>query len=73
MEKEDFRSLGRDPQEALRVRAVQLVRTVGKTQAEAVESVGVQFAPIPDVADDGGALRLRLFSHLTWGRFRRPE
>jgi transposase len=41
MEKEDFRSLGRDPQEALRVRAVQLVRTLGKTQAEAVESVGV--------------------------------
>jgi transposase len=41
MEKKDFRGLGRDPQEALRVRAVYLVRTLGKTQAEAAEAVGV--------------------------------
>ena len=41
MEKKDFRGLGREPQEALRVRAVYLVRTLGKTQAEAAEAVGV--------------------------------
>jgi len=41
MEKRDFRGLGRDPQEALRVRAVYLVRTLGKTQGEAAEAVGV--------------------------------
>ena len=40
MEKQDFRSLGRDAQEALRARAVYLVETLGKTQAEAGEAVG---------------------------------
>lgn len=40
MEKRDFRSLGRDAQEALRARAVYLVQTVRKTQAEAGEAVG---------------------------------
>lgn len=40
MEKQDFRSIGRDAQEALRARAVYLVETQGKTQAEAGEAVG---------------------------------
>lgn len=40
MEKQDFRSLGRDAQEALRARAVYLVHVLGKTQAEAGEAVG---------------------------------
>ena len=40
MEKRDFRSLGRDAQEALRTRAVYLVLTLGRTQAEAAETVG---------------------------------
>jgi transposase len=42
MEKRDFRGLGRDAQEALRARAVYLVLTLGKTQAEAAEAVGTQ-------------------------------
>jgi len=41
MEKRDFRSLGRETQEALRVRAVFLVLQLHKTQAEAAEVVGV--------------------------------
>jgi transposase len=41
MEKRDFRSLGRETQEALRVRAVFLVLQLHKTQAEAAEAVGV--------------------------------
>lgn len=36
----DFRSLGRDAQEALRARAVFLVCTMGKSQGEAAEAVG---------------------------------
>jgi len=42
MEKIDFRSIGRDAQEALRVQAVYLVRTLGKTQEAAAEAVGVR-------------------------------
>ena len=41
METRDFRSLGRETQEALRVRAVFLVLQLHKTQAEAAEAVGV--------------------------------
>ncbi len=41
MAKRDFRSLGRQTQEALRVRAVFLVLQMHKTQAEAAEVVGV--------------------------------
>jgi len=41
MQQKDFRGLGRDAQEALRARGVYLVRTAGKTQAEAAEAVGV--------------------------------
>ena len=41
MEKRDFRSLGKETQEALRVRAVFLVLQLHKTQAEAAEAVGV--------------------------------
>src|SRR5271166_39485 len=41
MEKKDFRGLGRPTQEALRVRAVFLVLSLHKTQAEAAEAVGV--------------------------------
>jgi transposase len=40
MEPADFRSLGREAQEALRVRAVYLVRTAGKSQSAAAEAVG---------------------------------
>lgn len=40
MERVDFRSLGRDAQEALRSRAVYLVRSLGKSQGEAAEVVG---------------------------------
>ena len=36
----DFRSLGRDGQEALRTRAVYLVSVLGKSQGEAAEAVG---------------------------------
>lgn len=41
MEKRDFRGLGRDTQEALRVRAIYLVLELHKTQAEAAEVIGV--------------------------------
>jgi transposase len=41
MEKRDFRSLGKETREALRVRAVFLVLQLHKTQAEAAEAVGV--------------------------------
>jgi len=41
MERKDFRSIGRDAQEALRERAVYLVLHEGKTQAEAAGLVGV--------------------------------
>ena len=41
MRQKDFRGIGRDTQEALRARAVFLVHTVGKSQAEAAEAVGV--------------------------------
>ena len=40
MQRLDFRSLGRDAQEALRGRAVYLVRVLGKSQGEAAEAVG---------------------------------
>jgi len=40
MEQADFRGLGRDGQEALRLRAVYLVRELGKSQREAAEAVG---------------------------------
>jgi transposase len=40
MERKDFRSLGRDAMEALRVRAVYLVLQLHKTQAQAAEAVG---------------------------------
>jgi transposase len=40
MEQIDFRSLGRDAQEALRTRAVFLVRELGMSQGEAAEVVG---------------------------------
>jgi transposase len=40
MERVDFRSLGRDTQEALRARAVHLVLCCGKSQGEAAEAVG---------------------------------
>jgi hypothetical protein len=39
MEKIDFRSLGKETQEALRARAVFLVLQLHKTQAEAGEAV----------------------------------
>jgi transposase len=41
MRQKDFRGIGRDTQEALRARAVFLVRVVHKSQAEAAEAVGV--------------------------------
>jgi transposase len=41
MERQDFRGLGKDTQEALRIRAVFLVLQLHKTQAEAAEVVGV--------------------------------
>jgi transposase len=41
MRQKDFRGIGRDTQEALRGRAVFLVLTVRKSQAEAAEAVGV--------------------------------
>jgi len=41
MREHDFRGIGRATQEALRVRAVFLVHTVGKSQAEAALAVGV--------------------------------
>jgi transposase len=41
MDQKDFRSIGRDAQEALRERAVYLVVQEGKTQAEAAVVVGV--------------------------------
>ena len=41
MEKKDFRSLGRDTMETLRLRAVYLVLRLHKTQVEAAEAVGV--------------------------------
>ena len=41
MRQQDFRGIGRDVQEALRVRAVFLVLSVGKTQSEAAQAVGV--------------------------------
>jgi len=41
MDQKDFRSIGRDAQEALRERAVYLVVQEGKTQAEAAIVVGV--------------------------------
>jgi transposase len=41
MDKKDFRSLGRATQEALRVRAIYLVLSLHKTQAEAAEAIGV--------------------------------
>jgi transposase len=40
MQQKDFRGIGRDTQEALRARAVFLVLTIGKTQAEAAQMVG---------------------------------
>jgi len=40
MKQVDFRSLGRDAQEALRSRAVYLVPVLGKSQGEAAEAVG---------------------------------
>jgi transposase len=40
MKQVDFRGLGRDVQEALRSRAVYLVRSFGKSQSEAAEAVG---------------------------------
>jgi transposase len=41
MDRQDFRSLGRPVQEALRARAVHLVVEAGKSQGEAAEAVGV--------------------------------
>src|SRR6516165_8371947 len=41
MERKDFRSIGRDAQEALRERAVYLIVREGKTQAEAASLIGV--------------------------------
>jgi transposase-like protein len=41
MRRKDFRGIGRDTQEALRARAVFLVLTVRKSQAEAAEAAGV--------------------------------
>jgi transposase len=41
MEQNDFRSIGRDTQEALRVRAIYLVSELGRSQGEAAEAVGV--------------------------------
>ncbi len=41
MERKDFRSIGRDAQEALRERAVYLGLREGKTQAEAAGLAGV--------------------------------
>jgi len=45
MRQQDFRGIGRDTQEALRARAVFLVITVGKSQAEAAQAVGVSGRP----------------------------
>jgi hypothetical protein len=42
MDRQDFRSLRRETQEALRIRAVFLVLQLHKTQAEAAEAVGVR-------------------------------
>ena len=62
MEKRDFRGLGRDAQEALRVRAVYLVRSLGKTQADAAEAVGasrqavIRWLQRHDAAGDAGLL-----------------
>jgi transposase len=41
MQQKDFRGIGRGPQEALRARAVFLVHTVGQSQGQAAEAVGV--------------------------------
>jgi transposase len=41
MRQKDFRGIGRDTQEALRLRAVFLVHTVGKSQSDAAQAVGV--------------------------------
>jgi transposase len=41
MRQKDFRGIGRDTQEALRARAVFLVVTVRKSQAEVAEAIGV--------------------------------
>jgi transposase len=40
MEKRDFRGIGRDAQEVLRVRAIYLVQVLGKTQGDAATAVG---------------------------------
>ena len=40
MRQQDFRSIGRDVQEALRARAVFLVLTLGKTRADAAQAAG---------------------------------
>ena len=42
METQDFRSIGRPAQEALRRRAIVLVEQDGASQAEAARAVGVQ-------------------------------
>jgi len=62
MRQQDFRGIGRDTQEALRARAVFLVITVGKSQAEAAQAVGVsrqtvnQWMKRHAKAGDGGLL-----------------
>src|SRR5258706_13721894 len=68
MRQQDFRGIGRDTQEALRARAVFLVITVGKSQAEAAQAVGVsrqtvnQWMQRHAKAGDGGLLDGRRLS-----------
>jgi transposase len=62
MERKDFRSIGRDAQEALRERAVYLVLREGRTQAEAAWLVGVHRQVVNRWIGrhrDGGATGLR--------------
>src|SRR5208337_3632814 len=69
MEKKDFRGLGRPAQEALRVRAVFLVLSLHKTQAEAAEAVGVsrqtvnQWLRNHTIEGEKGLLDRRLNAH----------
>src|SRR5271165_1258108 len=69
MEKKDFRGLGRPTQEALRLRAVFLVLSLHKTQAEAAEAVGVsrqtvnQWLRNHTIEGEKGLLDRRLNAH----------
>jgi len=69
MEKKDFRGLGRDTQEAMRVQAVYLVLQLHKTQAEAAEAVGVsrqtvnQWLRNHTIEGEKGLLDRRLNAH----------